>query len=809
MNMQRKVCLYGFLLVFLCNLCPAVFPQAVKSVMPLDSANLKQKTYQVKPQVIPKTVDLGKSMIKNIKILEKVQAIAFVDTHFVLVKWTYLKNAQSYNVYRKQLNSSYAKINKKLIKLPQTTQERTAACSQFGKMMPTKTYPWEISHILKVLDLQNQEAFAICNLLDDENYINHFRLLGNLYFQLAMVTGLSFADSSVAIGQSYYYKVTYLDENNVEQKLGNEVHVVAGQIRKMSQPTGLTAYSGDTQVLLLWNDPPAVDSLAGFHVYRSSTAGGTFARIDSIPVLTTRQVDLYGDSLKPPRFGYLDDSVENDKVYYYKIAPRNALGRTGTMSSVAQAKPTDQTKPKMPANINITALGKSTLMISWNLVTQDTAGRTEKVKGYHVYRYTDYSSAMDKYLSDSQYKIAYVAHPQSKKQTTKSGRPLLEIMLPGKAQALKDTCYKDSNIEPEKVYWYRICCEDSAANIGHKSAAIYGMLPDIVAPDPPIMGTATSDTLCVQLTWSPPDTLLDKNNKDLAGYLIYRGICGKNEFELRTQKPTTFYTLDLLVDITDKNTLTYKDCSLPKGSPLCYRYAIKAYDKPQNQSGFSDSVCIRLRDRTPPDAPVITSLQARNRAIKLESVAPPIQDMKDFLVERRKEGESQFTVVYKPAVRRTVGCANIPTSVDEILAKKVNQFSYLDKNVEPEMVYWYRVKAVDLDSNVSAPSPAISAFTYEINTITKPARIRIKQDGCKIVLQWQGAANASNQNISYVIFRSTDAKQGYRQLGEPVQVEEFIDSSVASGMVLWYRIQTFDKKGDRSELSTAVMITVK
>jgi fibronectin type 3 domain-containing protein len=61
----------------------------------------------------------------------------------------------------------------------------------------------------------------------------------------------------------------------------------------------------------------------------------------------------------------------------------------------------------------------------------------------------------------------------------------------------------------------------------------------------------------------------------------------------------------------------------------------------------------------------------------------------------------------------------------------------------------------------------------------------------------------------YAVYRSFAADHGYRQINDLVTERRFTDKNVAKGMTLYYRVQAFDKNGDRSPLSNTVTITLK
>jgi len=717
---------------------------------------------------------------------------AFVAGKFVLIKWTPVKGAKGYNVYRKQPGGSYGSpLNTSLLTYP---TDHGNAAKLYDSLMPQSLYPMERAHIKKLTTGEFYPNFT------DVNNEPALRQLGNLYYQLLLIIGQAYADQAVQIGQRYIYRVRAVDAANVEHDLAREVEVVAGYQRIPSPPTGVAPEAGDTRVQLLWNDPPAADTLGGYHVYRGTSPTGPFARCDSTPVLTRIRVTLGGDTLRAPRFGYIDKNLTNYTTYYYYVVPRDPLGSPGLKSAIVKAMPRDLTPPQFPKHITVTAQKKTGIVIRWDWVNEDTwvpNPRAETVTQYRLFRYPDYQTAVGDTGTTSKYQIATITETQSK---------------PG-IHSIADTIriYTDNKVTPEKVYWYRLSSDDNRGNTGRKSAAVSGLLPDIEPPDPPGPPIADGYDDHILISWSKP-SMTKKKNQDLSGYLLYRGICGGWHEEIYRDEGNIYvyhpYPLHLLKDITDIDSLSYKDYSIPKGSPICYRYALKAYDKPQNLSAMSDSVCQRLHDRTPPEPPVVIALQARDQAIHLEAVAPPVQDMSGFVVERAEQMEGTYQIIYTDPVPADRGCHDLPASADSVIAHKVNQLSWTDPKVLPKKVYWYRVRAFDRDQNQSAPSPAVSTFAYEIRAVGKPAQVTAQAKrrddlGCAVQLSWHGPR--SNRFVVYRSFRKSD---GYRQLGPPVTDARYEDAAVAPGMTCYYRVQTLASNGDRSALSDPVSITL-
>jgi fibronectin type 3 domain-containing protein len=756
----------------------------------VDTTELK-----VKPQVQFDQSGKTDHMPGNFSEVYKFELKAYVDAQFVFLSWMPVNRAKGYHIYRREGNQLYKKINKKRISWP-TDSAQTIA--QYQKLLPSPKFNLERVHIQRAT-IPNKPKNEIWNPPFTNPYLEPtFRYLGKIYYQVALIIGQGFADSTVTSGTTYTYKIAWVDQADKETDFGGEVTVTAGKLGILSKTTGVKAEAGDSEILLRWKDPPDPDALAGFHVYKSTSTSGPFVRCDSVPVLTRVPVDLQGDSLKPAPFGFLDSDAKNYTTYYYRISSRNPLGRVGPLSDIVSAMPRDLTPPELIKNMDVTPLKTNQLLLTWNWVSKDVKKRDDVVKQYRIFKYNDFETAMADTAATSQAEIGVVTEPS--------------------IRLISDTVrsYTDNKVIPEKVYWYRISCEDTAGNIGHKSAALSGILPDYEPPDSATMSSAEGFDDYIRVSWNPPD-LTAKKNQDLTGYLLYRGICGGYNEIIKRDEGDLYvfhaYPLHLLADITDKDTTVYKDYSLPKGSPICYRYALKCYDKAQNLSVMSDSLCERLRDKTPPDPPVITALQARSTSLKIECIAPPVQDMKGFVIERSDNKTGPYQEVYSDAVPPRAKCGDFPASVDSVLEMKVNQLIYTDQNLIPAKVYWYRVRAFDYDGNKSAPSPPVSSYTYEIKKLLKPgppkADLVKQRDGsCIVRLSWKKLDNIDEKFMGYVVYRSIDKQKGYRQLNQLSTIPEYEDVSVVSNMTYWYKIQAFDKNGDRSPASDAVSITI-
>ena len=148
-----------------------------------------------------------------------------------------------------------------------------------------------------------------------------------------------------------------------------------------------------------------------------------------------------------------------------------------------------------------------------------------------------------------------------------------------------------------KPFFYRIRVADPFGNLGAPSAVITGAVPDTTPPGPTDLVGATGAPDHIRVEWKP------NAEPDLAGYQIYRGVCDRGfiyrpgithekdkEGKVITRGESRYpcdMTLVGDVPVGDANAMYaadgriwFEDFSVPEGSPLCYGYWVRAYDRP-------------------------------------------------------------------------------------------------------------------------------------------------------------------------------------------------------------------------------------
>ena len=225
----------------------------------------------------------------------------------------------------------------------------------------------------------------------------------------------------------------------------------------ISTPAGLVATPDNAKVSLDWNDNSDMD-LVGYNVYRSTTTGGPYSKINGTVVVPS---------------AYVDTGVSNGTTYYYVVAAVHECGNESGPSSEDSATPQDF-PPAVPTNLGATP-DNAKVDLNWN-----DNGESD-LAGYNVYR------------------------------STTQGGPYSKIN--GSLVTVSD--YTNTGLTNGTTYYYVVTAEDNAAQESGYSSEV-NATPQAVPPAAPSNLAATPDNAKVDLNWD------DNGEPDLAGYNVYR-----------------------------------------------------------------------------------------------------------------------------------------------------------------------------------------------------------------------------------------------------------------------------------------------
>ncbi len=703
---------------------------------------------------------------------------AVVDSDFVLLTWDSFPGVDSVVVLRREGREGFAQL---------ATVAPVTDTVRINALIPPRSEEWNA--IWKLLEI----APVRINILPRRFPWGPFRdredwekrgttwlasrdFLAGRFHRIRIVRGLAYGDSAVVRGRTYTYSLRPAGSH--ARPLAPDVSVVAGSLSLPLPPSGFTADAGDRTSFIHWQEQTGA---VGYRLYRATSPAGTYTLLSpssgTIAFLTMNPVTM--DSLRPARPGFLDTTCTNNTTYHYKVASVNLLGRVGNQSAVQSATPRDKTPPQTPSGVSVLPAGYG-LRLTWPKVARDIAERNENVTKYHVWRYRSFEAANRDSSSDR--------------------------IKAGTVAQLADTLWMASfldtwpGIKPDSTYWYRVQAEDDAIpahNLSTRSGPVSGSFKDTIPPGPATKLAIDPYEDSLVLSWSRP------KDGDLAGFDVYRGICGGESVlvyrEFRVWKP---YELSQIANVDTPGITRYVDRSLPAGSPICYRYSVKAYDRNQNFAPLKESICGRLRDRTGPLAPVISALKARDRSIQVEWVSPPIQDLYGFIVERAPSESGPWTIV-SPALKLPDPTRLTCESIPPVSKWQDTTWRFIDTSgAKPETVYWYRVRGVDYLGNEGAASVAIATFTYTRGLPPVPTALKVDAVGGLAQLSWEPKFDSAW--LGFVVFRSHRSTQGYIQVSPLLRTNTFNDHGVVSKETYYYRIQCYARDGNRSEPSQPV-----
>ncbi len=768
-----------------------------------------------------------------------------VPSLHVVVTWPPNTAVQRFNLYRKVAGSPGFPA------MPLNAQplERMSTCAGIQAVIPPGSEEWTV--LAKSLADSPTVDFDPCSLsmiAAGSPKESKFFLLARSRWKIAIVAGLAYDDKSVANGTGYVYELRGVNAVGTETgTLFTNVAVTAGSPLLIPSPGGLSATAGDNRVLLLWGDQPEA---AGFAVWRATVAAGPYARVNELAFLSRITQDIDGNPLATPSNGFLDMHRWDDSgaptyhvvngvwvygpadatTYFYKVASVDLLGQSGTASAPpVSATPQDKTPPAAPSGVSVKAVdSQNRLEIRWNIVQSDVEGHQESslIAGYRLFRYDAENAPLA------------------------SGTPIGGV-IPPPAPGITDVTASDNAplLRPpfgEQTFWYRVEAFDGAGNVSSRSAAAGGHLKDITPPAPPRHVDAQGFDDFIRVTWAP------NTEPDLDGYQIYRSLChngvsnpceprqpgvpslGNEPADVQQGKTpcTGPYVLVGTVSLATAKamgaTVTFDDHTVPKGSPLCYSYWVKAIDRAQNKSGswpFPDpptekTVCQRLRDKTPPDPAIISGLFARDSGVRVEWIGPPVQDIRAYHVYRGTAEAGPYkwvggmTVELPPGVPQVLTAPYTPPAVvgcDKIPIVTIDAMSmgfFLDATADPKTIYWYKVVGIDQSGNEASLARAVpvSTFTFTTRLPSTPTITSVTGTSAApfgLVIRWTPAFDPASQR-GFAVFRSDRFDGLYRQLGTLVKDSQYQDNQVVRGVSYWYKVVQMDPTGQVSMPSPPV-----
>lgn len=214
----------------------------------------------------------------------------------------------------------------------------------------------------------------------------------------------------------------------------------------------------------------------------------------------------------------------------------------------------------------------------------------------------------------------------------------------------------------------------------------------------------------------------------------------------------------------------------------CFCFA----EEPVEQEERDDIEAVEIQDEViEEDIDVITGL-------KIESSLEEIK-----LTWQSIEGE------FKPAGYlifrgRYLGFSTTQPINDELVGEEL----YIDKNIEPDKVYYYRVVAQDTSGNLSRTSDEVRVKTPSLALPSAPGGFEVKQEVQQIRIKWSESKKGTYAVKGYNIYRSEYKRIGYKILNKGIlDNQKYIDRDIMVEKIYYYYVEAVDSEGNKGEPS--------
>lgn len=566
--------------------------------------------------------------------------------------------------------------------------------------------------------------------------------------------GLRYVDRTVQRGTAYQYRVTLLGNTAPYSVASAIIDVSAKPNTYTAQSKAINAKELDGTVLLQWANTQGYST---FNVYRS-TDGKQFDKLTLTPILTLKNGESEIDA-----DGYLDTSLTNYNVYYYRVAGNNAFAEEEEVGTI-KAMPRDRTAPLIPSGVRTEHVGVRHVKITWEMlepVERDLAG-------FRVTRDT-VDEGVEEGTGQGSGKGAAV-------------RALHNNVLPATAREYTDTSAVLGN-----TYYYRVEAIDTARNVS-RSYSVYVAFSDSIPPSPAFLVKGTMDTNgVVRITVRHP------NDKDLMGYRVMMANDAEHEFTVASEmfnEDSLFNRLDtVFTDTAEVRTLTKN---------LYYKFI--ALDYHYNESENSNTLVIPRPDVIPPVAPVITDYHITDSSIVIEYVPSSSRDVRNHVILRRPFNEKSADVTDGVAVDSS---AIIPW--DSIGRPGIRESVLEDQSPPLSKKYEYALIAID-SSGLRSPRSNIVTLSRVDNGV-RPAVTNVSAvyDTTSKTVRLRWVYQPLDEKLAFVIYKSTGGALQSYMLVKDQNLREFLDKqSLAPGTK--YAVKVLTESGAESRLSEGVEV---
>lgn len=247
----------------------------------------------------------------------------------------------------------------------------------------------------------------------------------------------------------------------------------------------------------------------------------------------------------------------------------------------------------------------------------------------------------------------------------------------------------------------------------------------------------------MDLSWTPV--------VGVSGYCIYRSLTSGDGFEE-------------VAKVNSASTTTWRDSGLTPGTT--YYYKIRTFTKSGSSVKYSKYSAVV--SGTTLQNPMITSVKSKNSK-QLEISWATVNDASNYELYRAAKKKGTYEKI--------------------ATLTGINRVSYLDKNVKPGKMYYYKIRSIGQVDNAtvySEYSPIASGRTAQI-----PTEVAVKSQATDTLrVSWEADENAAG----YIIKRADSAKGKFVKVGtvNGGDTDYFDDIGVKANKYYYYKVQAFN-----------------
>lgn len=519
------------------------------------------------------------------------------------------------------------------------------------------------------------------------------------------LAGLRFVDRTADKREKYLYRIYPVVPANVASIEFGFVYIGLSDYQPLPVPPTPTVSFGDATASITWPVYMLRDVYTGYYVEKSTDGGKTFKRVNTLPHVATfnDQEDQLHLTLTKH-----DSLSSNGVLTHYRIVGVSSFGELGPPSQLVSGQGVAALKDAVSQVKGLPGTAGSAT-ISWEFPTSGekniTAFEIERSKSADggFINIGKVSNQTRKYVDSkplpvNYYRIVTLGKDKTRKKTFPILVQLEDSIPPLAPQLLKATVDTTGivtlswqpNQEPDllgyrifrsnfsnsefslvtkavisaprytdtiniktltgKVF-YRIVAVDFRYNPSPFSQTLEVIKPDIIPPVPPVIQSVKIDPAGILITW------FRSSSEDVAGYQLWR----------RTQPRGQW---SLVKKFTEQDT-SYTDS--PEDKSQRYEYKMNAFDKKGLVSSNTPTISGKVAPAN--NAPAVKNLKGQADRSKKEIRIQWNDDRGDvvkFLIYRQSADEPISLYRTVPAQEKV----------------------FVDKNLQSNTAYTYRVKAV-------------------------------------------------------------------------------------------------------------------